>query len=158
MRRSTSWTRFTKVENDPHGEIGAALDRMHNQIQIVETTVGVGYKARREKDSSFSSRNLGELAVSEYAVNLRRSNRAGFIPLVLYEDPDVEELPVARLKDCHLLNTAAWLFGMYDAGLLPERLDLIDEINRNRKTSMLPVDREARTKKLRSQWRRRIKS
>jgi hypothetical protein len=33
---------ITKPENDPKGEVKAALARMHNQIEIVETNVGVG--------------------------------------------------------------------------------------------------------------------
>ena len=35
---------ITKPQNDPHGEVAAALARLHNQIEIVETTVGVGFQ------------------------------------------------------------------------------------------------------------------
>jgi hypothetical protein len=38
---------ITKPENDPKGEVAAALARLHNQIEIVETNVGVGYQTRR---------------------------------------------------------------------------------------------------------------
>jgi hypothetical protein len=38
---------ITKSENDPKGEVAAALGRLHNQIEIIETNVGVGYQTRR---------------------------------------------------------------------------------------------------------------
>jgi hypothetical protein len=41
---------ITKSENDPNGEVGAALRRLHNQIEIVETSVGVGYQTRRARN------------------------------------------------------------------------------------------------------------
>ena len=147
----------TKSAHDPDGVIKAALARLHNRLHIIETSTGVGYKIRSAKDPSIRSRNLGEIAVSEYAVSLRKSNGPNFIPLVLYEDPDMEDLPVAELKEVHMLNTTAWLFGMYEAGVLPEGLQLIDQINALRKTPMEPRDIEARTKKLRSTWKRKLK-
>ena len=33
---------ITKTQNDPKGEVGAALKKLHNQIDVVETNVGVG--------------------------------------------------------------------------------------------------------------------
>ena len=32
-----------RPENDPKGEAAAGLERLHNQIEVVETNVGVGY-------------------------------------------------------------------------------------------------------------------
>ena len=146
----------TKPEHDPNGKIKEALQRMHNQVRIIETATGTGYQVRRAKDPTVRSRDLGETAVSEYALHLRKSSGPSFIPLVPYEDPDMEDLPVARLKDVHMMNTTAWLFGMYDGGILPEGLELIDKINALRKTPMEPIDVEARTKKLRSTWKRKL--
>ena len=148
----------SKPEHDPSGKITAFLKRSSNQIQIVETAVGAGFKLMRERDPSTKSSNLGEAAVNEYALRLRRTNTPSFVPMVLFEDPDVLELPIARLAGIYLLNTTAWLFGLHEEGALPEAFDLIDKINAHRHTPMQLIDRDARTKKLRSTWRRRIKN
>jgi hypothetical protein len=74
------------------------------------------------------------------------------IPLVLFEDPDVLELRIARLKNAHLLNTAAMLIGLADAGIDPDARQILRSINQARKSPMLPVDRPARTKKIVSEW------
>ena len=147
---------ITKPEHDADGTIKETLSRMHNRVRIIETATGTGFQSQRAKNPAVRCRDLGETAVSEYALHLRKTSSASFIPLVLYEDPDMEELPVASLKDVHMMNTTAWLFGMYDAGMLPEGLELIDKINALRKTPMELTDVEARTKKLRSTWRRKL--
>jgi hypothetical protein len=41
---------ITKTRNDPKGEVGVALKKPHNQIDIVETNVGVAYQKRRERN------------------------------------------------------------------------------------------------------------
>jgi hypothetical protein len=76
----------------------------------------------------------------------------GLVPLVLFEDPDILELRVARLKNAHLLNTAAMLIGLADAGVEPEGRQILKRVNELRKSPMLPVDRPARTKKVESEW------
>jgi hypothetical protein len=145
----------TKPENDPAQSIATALRRLGNRIEIVETLTGLGFQAKRAKDPLTKSTNVGELAVNEYAMTLARSSGPRFVPLVFYEDPDVEDLPLAQLKNVHLLNTTAFLTALHKAGVLPEGLELIDKINALRKTPMRPVDRPARTKKIRSTWIRR---
>jgi hypothetical protein len=144
-----------KPENDPDGSIAAGLFKLGNQIQIVETLTGLGFQAKRAKDPKTPSRNVGEQAVNEYAVSLARSNGPRFVPLVFYEDPDMEDLPVAQLKNVHMLNTTAFLTALNQAGILPDGLELVAKINKLRKTPMLPVDKPARTKKVRSTWIRR---
>ena len=89
---------ITKPENDPKGEVAAALARLHNQIEIIETNVGVGYQTRRARNPREPSSDLGEIAVDEYATTLARSTGPGFVPLVLFEDPDVMDLRIARLR------------------------------------------------------------
>ena len=89
---------ITKQENDPKGEVAAALARLHNQIEIVETNVGVGYQTRRARNPREPSSDPGEIAVDEYATILARSTGPGFVPLVLFEDPDVMDLRIARLR------------------------------------------------------------
>ena len=79
-----------------------------------------------------------------------RTTGPNFVPLVLFEDPDVLSLPIARLKRVHLLNIVGWLRTLQREGVVPEAGQLIDLINAGRKTPMLPVDRPARTKKLHS--------
>lgn len=145
----------TKTANDPTGEIDATLKRMGNRIEIIETLTGLGFQTRLARDPATASRNIGELAVNEYAISLARSGGPRFVPLVFYEDPDVESLPVARLKNVHMLNTTAFLTALYQAGVLPDGMDLIEQINNLRKSPLRPVDSPARTKKVRSTWIRR---
>jgi hypothetical protein len=64
---------ITKPDNDPYGEVAAALRTLHNQIEIIETNVGVGYQIRRTRDPRSPSGNLGEIAVDEYATSLART-------------------------------------------------------------------------------------
>jgi hypothetical protein len=146
---------ITKPQNDPKGDVTAALQRLHNQIEIVETNVGVGYQTRHAKNPQEPSGNLGEIAVDEYATRLAHTTGPSFVPLVLFEDPDVMELRIARLKDVHLLNTTAWLMTLHREGLLPEALELIEKINSTRKTPMVPYEKVGLTKKVRSTWLRR---
>jgi hypothetical protein len=146
---------ITKPQNDPGGEVSEALERLHNQIEIIETAVGLGYQVKRAKNPSEPTANLGEIAVDEYATSLARTTGPSFVPLVLFEDPDVMELRIARLKDVHLLNTTAWLMTLHREGLLPEALELIEKINSTRKTPMVPYEKVGLTKKVRSTWLRR---
>lgn len=146
---------ITKPENDPDGAVAAFLTRLGNQIEIVETFVGIGFRTRKAQNPDTPSKNLGEIAVEEYATGLARSSGPSFVPLVLFEDPDVLELRVARLKDVHLLNTTGWLQALTKEGLLPDGKALIEAINGSRRTPMLPIDRPARTKRFRSTWLRR---
>jgi hypothetical protein len=146
---------ITKAQNDPEGEVAAALERLHNQIEIIETNVGVGFQARRARNQHEPSANLGEIAVDEYATSLARTSGPSFVPLVLFEDPDVMELRIARLKNVHLLNTAAWLLTLHREGLLPEGLDIVAEINSTRKTPMTPFEKVGLSRKVRSTWLRR---
>lgn len=146
---------ITKPENDPKGEVAAGLKRLHNRLEIIETNVGVGFQARRSQDPKTPSSNLGEIAVDEYATTLAHTTGPGFVPLVLFEDPDVMSLRIARLKDVHLLNTTAWLLTLHREGLLPEALDLVEQINSSRKTPMVPFEKVGLTRKVRSTWLRR---
>jgi hypothetical protein len=98
---------ITKPGNDPKGEVAAALARLHNQIEIVATTVGVGYQTRRARNPQTPSGDLGEIALDEYATSLARHTGPNFVPLVLFEDPDVMNLRVARLRGVHLLDGMA---------------------------------------------------
>ena len=146
---------ITRPQNDPQGLAAAGLARLHNSIEIIETNVGVGYQTRRARNPGEPSGNLGEIAVDEYVSSLTRATSPGFIPLVLFEDPDVLELRIARLKDVHLLNTTGWLLTLHREGLLPEALDLVERINATRKTPMTPFEKVGLTKKIRSTWLRR---
>ena len=146
---------ITKPENDPKGEVAAALARLHNQIEIVETNVGVGYQTRRARNPREPSGDLGEIAVDEYATTLARSTGPGFVPLVLFEDPDVMDLRIARLRGVHLLNTTAWLLTLHREGLLPEGLELVEKINTGRATPLVPFEKVGLTKRVRSSWLRR---
>jgi hypothetical protein len=89
---------ITKTQNDPKGEVDVALQKLHNQIDIVVTNVGVGYQNRRERNPEEPSTNLGEIAVDEYATSLARATAPAFVPLVLFEDPTLWNcaLPVSR--------------------------------------------------------------
>ena len=146
---------ITKPQNDPNGEVATVLSRLHNQVEIVETNIGVGYRVRRARNPREPSSNLGEIAVDEYATLLAHTTGPAFVPLVLFEDPDVMELRIARLQGVHLLNTTAWLLSLFREGMLPEGLDLVEEINSTRKTPMIPFEKVELTKKIHSAWLRR---
>ena len=147
----------TRRENDPDGLVAAGLNRLGNKVQVVETNIGAGFRLRRQSDPKTRSGGLGELAVQEYIGLLADTSTPSESFLVLFEDPDILDLPFWRLKKVHFLNTTAWLFGLYEDGNLPEGLTLIDRINAMRRTPMNPIDREARTKSIKSTWRRRIR-
>lgn len=146
---------ITKPQNDMHGRVAEFLKRFGNHVEIVETVVGVGFKTLRTRDPDTPSSNLGEEAVSEYARRLARTSGPYFVPLVLFEDPDVLTLPVATLANVHLLNTTGWLNALHASNIIPDAKDLIDRINAGRRTPMRPFDRPARTKKLRSTFLRK---
>ena len=69
----------------------------------------------------------------------------------------MEQLPVAKLVNVHMLNTTAFLLALADANVLPDGRELVERINALRKTPMRPIDAPARTKRLRSSWIRRSK-
>ena len=146
---------ITKPQNDPKGLVAAFLERHANSIEIVETVVGLGFKTLRARDPGASGSNLGEEAVSEYARRLAKTSGPNFVPLVLFEDPDVLTLPVATLANVHLLNTAGWLEVLHNEGIVADATVVIDHINAGRRTPMRPYDQPARTKKLRSTFLRR---
>ncbi len=146
---------ITKPENDPSGEVAAALTRLHNQIEIVETNFGVGYRTRRARNPQEPSSDLGEIAVDEYATSLARRSGPNFVPLVLFEDPDVMDLRIARLRGVHLLNTTAWLLTLHREGLVPDALELVEKINADRATPLVPFEKVGLTKRVRSNWLRR---
>jgi hypothetical protein len=146
---------ITKPQNDPDGKIAAALNSLHNQIEVVVTAAGAGFKAIRATNSAFRSSNLGEQAVDEYARRISQLQSPPFIPLVLFEDPDVLKLQVAKLKGVHLLNTKAWLVALGEEGLLPDAHELIEKIDALRKTAMVPFEKDARSRKIKSVWLRR---
>lgn len=146
---------ITKPANDPDGKIAKALRRLHNQIEIIPTVTGLGFRAMRESDPDYPSRDLGEQAVDEYARRISRLQSPPFIPLILFEDPDVLELAIGRMKGVHLINTKAWLISLGEEGLLPDSIQLIEKIDQLRSTSMVPFEKDTRTKKVRSVWLRR---
>jgi hypothetical protein len=93
--------------------------------------------------------------VDEYATALAHSTAPNFVPLVLFEDPYVMELRIARLKGIHLLNTTGWLLTLYREGLLPEALELVERINSVRTTPLVPFEKVGLTGRVRSSWLRR---
>jgi hypothetical protein len=50
------------------------------------------------------------------------------------------EWRLARLKGVHLLNTTGWLLTLHREGLLPEALDLVEEMNSTRRTPTIPFE------------------
>lgn len=142
----------TKSQNDPAGEVAAFFKRSGNRIEIVETSVGVGFQTRLARNPATPSRNLGEIAVDEYASLLNDTTGPSFVPLVLFEDPDVLSLRIARLKRVHLLYTTGWLAALSQEGILPDAKSAIDQVNASWRSPMIPYDRPARTRKLRSVW------
>jgi hypothetical protein len=138
--------------NDVTGNLRKWFDALPNNVEIVDTTVGLGLQARRQRGEDPPTGQLGEIAVDEHATVLARQGNPAVIPLVLFEDPDVLELRIARLRNVHLLNTAAMLIGLAEAGIDPDARQILKSINDLRKSPMLPIDRPARTKKIESEW------
>jgi hypothetical protein len=99
---------------------------------------------------SICSRKLGEIAVDEYATQVALRGSPIFIPLVLFEDPDVLETRIARLPRVHLLNTAAWVRVLADEGIIADGAALLEAINAQRKSPLKPVERSVRTARVRS--------
>lgn len=145
----------SKPDNDVTGRVRDWLERRGNQIDIIETSVGVGFATRRSRDPQTPSRNLGELAVEEYALQhiLRGPSHT---PLVLFEDPDVLRVEMAQSKRVHLLNTAGLLAGLEARGAFPDGTAVLAQINAARRTPMDVIDRPANTRRLRSAWIRKV--
>jgi hypothetical protein len=146
---------ITKKANDPDGKVAAWLKRMGNRIAIVETLIGFGFRTKMERGEAPPGGNLGEIAMDEYATQLARTASPTFVPLVLFEDPDVLETRLARLPRVHLLNTAAWIRALADDGIIPDGLKVLEDINAQRKSPMMPIERPGRTRRVRSKWLRR---
>ena len=72
-----------------------------------------------------------------------------------FEDPDVMDLRIARLRGVHLLNATALLLTLHREGLLPEGLELVEKINTGRATPLVPFEKVGLTKRVRSSWLRR---
>jgi hypothetical protein len=149
---------ITKPANDPDGTISAWRLRMGNRLTIVETLVGFGFRAKLALGETPRSGNLGEIAVDEYATQLALAGSPTFVPLVLFEDPDVLETRIARLPRVHLLNTAAWIRALADEGIIPDGSKLLDDINAQRKSPMIPIERPGRTRRIQSKWLRKAEN
>ena len=145
----------TKPDNDPTGQIAEGLKKLGNSVVIVQTNVGEGFQLRRARNPNTPSRNLGEIAVDEYATLLAHTSGPTFVPLVLFEDPDVFTLRIASMKNVHLLNTTGFLKALQGTGELTDGQELINKINALRVSPMDVLDKPARTKKIRSQWIKR---
>jgi hypothetical protein len=143
---------ITKPANDPNGEVGAWLERMGNRVVIEETFLGLGFRTRIERGETPSGANLGEIAVDEYATRLALHGSRTFIPLVLFEDTDVLETRIARLPRVHLLNTAAWIRALADEEIIADGPALLEAINAQRKSPLMPLERPGRTTRVRSRW------
>jgi hypothetical protein len=146
---------ITKPGNDPDGKIGAWLARMGNRIEVVETLVGFGFRTKLERGETPKGGNLGEIAVDEYATQLALAAAPAFVPLVLFEDPDVLETRIARLPRVHLLNTVAWIRALADEGIISDGPQLLEAINAQRRSPMIPLERPGRTARVQSKWLRK---
>jgi hypothetical protein len=119
----------TRPANDPNGEVRAWLERMGNRIVIEETLLGLGFRTKIERGEMPSGANLGEIAVDEYATRLALTGSPTFVPLVLFEDPDLLETRIACLPRVHLLNTAAWIRALTDEEIITDGPALLEAIN-----------------------------
>ena len=149
---------MTKSANDPDGSIAAAIQRMGNSLQVVETAVGTGFRTMRARDPSFRSKNLGEQAVAEHVLRLLDQKAPGFVPLVWFEDPGVVEMEMFKNERIHFLTTAALLQILLRSGLLPDAKSIQRQIDGQRKSPLAKVERPGRIMKRVSQWRPKAKS
>ncbi len=146
---------ISKAANDPDGKVAAWLAHRGDAITVIETMVGLGFRTRLMRGEVPKGGNLGEIAVDEYATQLARAASRTFVPLVLFEDPDVLETRIARLPRVHLLNTAAWIRALALEGVIPDGLAILAAINAQRSSPMLPMERVGRTRHVQSNWIRR---
>ncbi len=133
--------------NDTSGAVRRWWETRPNNVQEVSTLVGDGLRYRRSRGENPKTGGLGEIAVDEYASIVARTGRQDEIPLVLFEDPDILELSVTRLKNVHLMNTSALLLNLHRMDILRDGRDIVARINALRKTPMEPIDRPAKTSK-----------
>ena len=117
--------------------------------------IGFGFKTKLERGEAPPSGNLGEIAVDEYATRLAHRGSQTFVPLVLFEDPDVLETRIARLPRVHLLNTAAWIRALIDNKVISDGMEILEAINALRKSPMLPIEKPGRTSRIESKWIRK---
>ena len=136
-----------RPRNDTSGAVRRWWEMRPNNVQEVSTLVGDGLRYRRSRGESPKTGGLGEIAVDEYASMLARTGGREEIPLVLFEDPDMLELSVARLKNVHLMNTSALILNLHGMGVLQDGREIVASINALRKTPMEPIDRPAKTTK-----------
>ena len=142
---------ITKPENDPKGEVAAALARLHNQIEIVETNVGVGYQTRRARNPREPSATWRDRC-GRIRHDFGAERRPRFCAARAFRRPRCD-----GLADCAAprTNTAAWLLTLHREGLLPEGLELVEKINTGRATPLVPFEKVGLTKRVRSSWLRR---
>jgi hypothetical protein len=145
-----------RPQNDLNGAVRAWLDARPNNVVIETTFVGAGLRQERERGLAPVTGNLGEIAVDEYATRLARQGDPWLVPLVLFEDPDILELRVARLKNVHLINTAALLAGLHELGLVEDGSEILRAINALRRTPMMPIELPARTRRIESTLRKAV--
>jgi hypothetical protein len=55
----------------------------------------------------------------------------------------------------HLLNTAAWIRALADDGIIPDGVQVLADINAQRKSPLLPLERPGRTRRVQSRWLRK---
>ena len=67
------------------------------------------------------------------------------------------ELRVARLSHVHMINTAALLRNLKALDVVDDAVDILDEINRLRISPMAPIERPAKSTKIRSTLRNAVK-
>ena len=146
-----------RTQNDANGAVREWLASRPNNVQTIETTFGLGLRQRRARGEDPPTGGLGELAVEEYALTLARQGNPSIVPLILFEDPDVLDLKIARHANAHLINTAALLTNFDLLAVVPDGRDVLHDINALRATPMIPFERTARTKRVASTVRGALK-
>ncbi len=100
------------------------------------------YQGRRARPSLLGA-GKGLVAATTIRVGVRRSGDNG------------RNCDRITAREVHLLNTTAWLLTLHREGLLPEGLELVEEINSARATPLLPFEKTGLSKRVRSSWLRR---
>lgn len=107
--------------------------RQSNQVQVVETTYGLMYRALPAdlQAQIRLKKNAGENSIREFADHVRESLGPDDQVLVLFEDQAVQKMDFGR--HVHLLHTYAFFVTLENLGVIPSALALVDELKEKRR-------------------------
>ena len=107
--------------------------RQSNQVQVVETTYGLMYRALpTELQAQIRlKKNARENSIREFADHIRESLGPDDQILVLFEDQAVQKMNFGR--HVHRLHPYGFFVTLENLGVIPSALSLVDELKEKRR-------------------------